>query len=282
MQTIIGTMRWGLGGEKLSEDAQIELIETAVGNGFTTFDSADIYGGYTTEAEFGNALQNSSVSREKVEIITKCGICYPSEKRPYKIKYYDTSSHHIRNSVEQSLRDLHTDYVDYLLIHRPNPLMHFEEVANTIQSLKAEQKIKHFGLSNFSVYEFEQLQKYIPLETHQISYSLTDYSPLYDGRLTQAQSMNFPIMAWSPLGSFFHGKISEELKISVKVFSEKYGCSENLILLAWICHHPAQIIPVVGTTQKERIAELSQLSEVQLEEEDWFLLLEQSRGKRVE
>ncbi len=282
MNAIIGTMRWGAWGEKLSTSEYITLIETALEHDMNCFDSADIYGGYTTEAELGKALKESQIERSAIQLISKCGICYPSEYSHYNIKYYDTSAEHIMASVTQSLKDLQTDYLDYLLIHRPNPLMNFEEMAETIEKLKSEGKIRHFGLSNFTSYDWEQVSKYTDLATHQISYSLTDYSPLFDGRMTQAQTMKFPLMAWSPLGSFYSGKISEELKISVMAFAQKYECSENLILLSWVCHHPAEVVPVIGTTKPERIAELSRLPELRLEDEDWFLLLEKSRGKKVD
>ncbi len=282
MDIIIGTMRWGQWGENLNTSEMITLIEGAISQGFTTFDSADIYGGYTTEAEFGNALQASGIARDSISIISKCGICYPSENSSYKTKFYDTSRKHIFASVEKSLKDLQTDYLDYLLIHRPDPLMNFGEIAEAVFDLQERGMVNKFGVSNFSTQEFESLESLVPIDTHQIEYSLTQPKALFDGTIQQGQLKDFPIMAWSPLGDFYSTKPSEELKISVAAFAQKYNCSENLILLAWICQNPAQIQPVVGTSRLERILELSQLSEIQLTKEEWFLLLEKSRGKRVD
>ncbi len=281
MKPIIGTMRWGQAGAKLSILEQAKLIEKSLEYGFNTFDSADIYGNYTAEKDFGFALKESGIERSKVEIISKCGICLPSENSPYKTKYYDTSASHIISSVDESLENFQTDYLDYLLIHRPSPLMNLEEIANTIVNLKDEGKILNFGVSNFTPLEYAYLNEIIGLDTNQIEFSLLHPDPLFDGTILQAQTLNIPIMAWSPLGHFFGLQTLQELKISVAVFAQKYECSESLILLSWICNNPAQIIPVVGSTQVERIKELQQLPDIQLETEEWFLLLEKSRGYKV-
>ena len=135
-------MNWGVWGKNLSEILMTELIEKSVSLGINTFDHADIYGGYTTEKSFGNALSLSKIDRESIFLISKCGIQYPSDKRPLKVKYYDYSKDHIRFSVENSLKNLKTDYLDVLLLHRPSPLMNPKEISEEIDKLKEEGKIK--------------------------------------------------------------------------------------------------------------------------------------------
>ena len=276
-------MNWGVWGKNLSEILMTELIEKSVSLGINTFDHADIYGGYTTEKSFGNALSLSKIDRESIFLISKCGIQYPSDKRPLKIKYYDYSKDHIRFSVENSLKNLKTDYLDVLLLHRPSPLMNPKEISEEIDKLKEEGKIKSFGVSNFTNSQIRFISKKIKLLWNQIEFSLTNNHPMIDGTLDYLQENNIGVMAWSPLGSFFKEKNEKQKRITIlfNELSEKYNCTHDQLLLAWILKHPANIYPVLGSTNTNRLKLAVNAIKINLEIDDWFLILKASDGKKV-
>ena len=280
---ISGTMTWGAWGAQMSPLEMQQQIERYYALGITTFDHADIYGGYTTEAEFGAAFRKTKIVRDQVQFITKCGIQMPCEARPLPIKHYDYSAKHIQRSVENSLKLLQTDYLDLLLLHRPSPMLEIEAVAQTITKLKKEGKVKTFGVSNFTPTQIQLLQKEIPPMWNQIECSLTHEIPLFDGTLDFLNAQNIGTMAWSPLGSYFKkdSKKKSRIKECLDSLCQKYNCSEDQLLLAWLLSHPSKIYPVVGTTSTERMEKALQASTVNLELTDWFLLLEASQGKVV-
>ena len=276
-------MNWGVWGKNLSEILMTELIEKSVSLGINTFDHADIYGGYTTEKSFGNALSLSKIDRESIFLISKCGIQYPSDKRPLKVKYYDYSKGHIRFSVENSLKNLKTDYLDILLLHRPSPLMNPKEISEEIDKLKEEGKIKSFGVSNFTNSQIKFISKETKVLWNQIEFSLTNNHPMIDGTLDYLQENNIGIMAWSPLGSFFKEKNEKQKRITIlfNALSEKYNCTHDQLLLAWILKHPANIYPVLGSTNPNRLKLAVNAIKINLEIDDWFLILKASDGKKV-
>ena len=276
-------MNWGVWGKNLSEILMTELIEKSVSLGINTFDHADIYGGYTTEKSFGNALSLSKIDRESIFLISKCGIQYPSDKRPLKVKYYDYSKGHIRFSVENSLKNLKTDYLDVLLLHRPSPLMNPKEISEEIDKLKEEGKIKSFGVSNFSNSQIKFFSKETKVLWNQIEFSLTNNHPMVDGTLDYLQENKIGVMAWSPLGSFFKEKNEKQKRITIlfNELSEKYNCTHDQLLLAWILKHPANIYPVLGSTNPNRLKLAVNAIKINLEIDDWFLILKASDGKKV-
>ncbi len=276
-------MNWGVWGKDLSETLMTELIEKSVSLGINTFDHADIYGGYTTEKTFGTALSLSEINRESICLISKCGIQYPSENRPLKVKYYDYSKDHIRFSVENSLKNLKTDYLDVLLLHRPSPLMNPKEISEEIDKLKEEGKIKSFGVSNFTNSQLQFISKETKVLWNQIEFSLTNNHPMIDGTLDYLQENNIGIMAWSPLGSFFKEKNEKQKRITIlfNELSEKYSCNHDQLLLAWILKHPANIRPVIGSTNQKRLELAVNAIKINLEIDDWFLILKASDGKKV-
>ena len=276
-------MNWGVWGKNLSEILMTELIEKSVSLGINTFDHADIYGGYTTEKSFGNALSLSKVDRESIFLISKCGIQYPSDKRPLKVKYYDYSKDHIRFSVENSLKNLKTDYLDVLLLHRPSPLMNPKEISEEIDKLKEEGKIKSFGVSNFTNSQIKFISKETKVLWNQIEFSLTNNHPMVDGTLDYLQENKIGVMAWSPLGSFFKEKNEKQKRITIlfNELSEKYNCTHDQLLLAWILKHPANIYPVLGSTNPNRLKLAVNAIKINLEIDDWFLILKASDGKKV-
>lgn len=281
---VIGCMSWGKWGKQFSIQEQIDLIDFCIDNGNTTFDHADLYGDYTTEAEFGNALKKANIKRDKIQLITKCGIQNPGVTRNNTVKHYDYSKNYIIWSAEQSLKNLQTDYLDTFLLHRPSPLMHPDEIAEAISKLKKEGKIKKFGVSNFTPSQIDLVQSQIKVEVNQIQFSLTENSVMANGSLDQMIEENIQPMCWSPLGSVFKETNDKTIRIRevLKTLSSKYNAKEDTLLLSWILKHPSKIAPVIGTTNKTRILNANKALELNLELEDWFLLLEAAKGKEVD
>ena len=280
---ISGTMTWGQWGKNLSTNDMATRIEAIVGLGINSFDHADIYGGYTTEAEFGSAFLASGIPRESVQFISKCGIQYPSDARPLAVKHYDYSSDHIIQSVDNSLRHLQTDYLDLLLLHRPSPLLEPEEVTKTIQKLLNEGKILDFGVSNFDPAQMGLLQRELRISWNQIQCALTHPESMSNGLIDHCQSQGIGVMAWNPLGSYFKepDRSKERLLPLLEELGLKYDSDADQLLLAWLLQHPAKIHPVVGTTEPDRFKKALEATAIQMDIQDWFRLYEASRGHRV-
>lgn len=273
---ISGAWRW----HTVSQDTVAKLIQTSLDEGITTFDHADIYGDHGNEEIFGNVLKKNPGLRNKMELVTKCGIKFSSAKRPKTwVKHYDTSKEHIVWSVENSLKMLGTDRLEALLIHRPDPLLDPTEVAEAFTQLKQEGKVLHFGVSNFTPSQFTMLQSYLsfPLITNQIEISLSRVDSLFNGDLDLLMQHRTSAMAWSPLGG---GKLMANER---EMFSKasKYNASYSQLSLAWLLKHPSTIFPVIGTTKPERIAEAAKSMEIKLDRQDWFEMLQWATGSEV-
>lgn len=285
---VFGVMKWGVWGHQLNAQQILALVEASIECGVTTFDHADIYGHYTTEADFGGALKLDPALRQQMQLVTKCGIKMVTPNRPdNKLKSYDTTTRYIIESAEQSLKNLHTDYLDLLLIHRPSPLMHPDEIAEAFTRLKQEGKVLHFGVSNFTPSQFDLVNSRIPLITNQIEASLFHLDPFLDGTLDQSLKHGLKPMAWSPLGG---GKVFTDLEdpqvVRVREVAAALGMKYNdagidQILLAWLMQHPAGIIPVVGTGRIDRLKGAVEATEIKLTQEEWFALWEASMGEEV-
>lgn len=273
---IVGAWRWNT----VSQQTVGKLIQTSLDEGMTTFDHADIYGDHSNEEIFGNILRKDAGLRNKMELVSKCGIKFNSAKRPKTwVKHYDTSKEHIKWSVENSLNMLATDHLDLLLIHRPDPLMNPSEVEEVFSQLKQEGKVLHFGVSNFTPSQFTMLQKFLPfpLVTNQIEISLSHVDSLFNGDLDLLMERNTSAMAWSPLAG---GKlIGGEREMFGK--ASKYNASYSQLSLAWLLRHPSIIFPVVGTTKFERIVEAAKALDIALDRQDWFEMLQWTTGKEV-
>lgn len=280
---ISGTMTWGLWGKKLSTSQMSVLINNCVSSGITTFDHADIYGDYTTEAEFGKAFKESGLHRDNIQLISKCGIQLISNHRPNKVKHYNYSKDYIIQSAEQSLDNLKTDYLNLFLLHRPSPLMHIDHVLEAILHLKQQGTIRAFGVSNFSVSQMQVLEPHLNICTNQIECSLTQPSALFNGVLDYAVLKQQTAMVWSPLGSYFKQKNEQTDRISEQLegLCKKYHATEDQLLFAWLLKHPSGMHPVVGTANPERLKKATESAQINLELEDWFLLLEASQGKET-
>ncbi len=276
-------MTWGSWGKKLQKNQMIELMQHCIEQNITTFDHADIYGDYSTEKDFGLAFAESGIKRERIEIISKCGIQYLGDARSNTVKHYDYSKEYIIWSAEESLKNLKTDYLDLFLLHRPSPLMHPDEIAEAISDLKKRGLIKHFGVSNFTTSQMQLVSKAMDISVNQIEFSLTQHTAMHNGSLDFMLVNNILPMAWSPLGSVFKEDTEQTRRIHKQLgeLLKKYNATEDQLLLAWILRHPANIHPVIGTTTKQRIADASRASSINLELEDWFKILVACQGHKV-
>ncbi len=276
-------MTWGKWGKNLDIKGIISLMETCLQEQISTFDHADIYGGHTTEEDFGKAFSESKIDRSAIQLISKCGIKYISENRNYDIKHYDYSEEYIIWSVENSLKNLQTDYLDVLLLHRPSPLMIVDEIANAIEKLKTQGKIKSFGLSNFTNSQTQLIQRKIKVDYNQIQFSATHHEAMTDGSLDFMQIHDIAPMCWNPLGSIFkeENDQTQRLKTLLKDLSKKYNTDEDVILLSWILQHPAGMLPVIGTTNPERIKNAMKSINLKMDLEDWFRIWTESMGTKV-
>lgn len=278
---IAGTMHWGVWGKNMNTKKRIKLIESAHDIGITTFDHADIYGNYTTEKDFGTAFSQSSLSRADCQFISKCGIAKVCENTTYKTKHYRYSASHIIESVNNSLRNLKTEYLDLLLLHRPSPLMRADEVASAVHTLMDTGKILSFGVSNFTSPQIDLLKKHLPVTVNQIEISLTHHDSMFDGQLDYCQTNNILPMSWSPLGNLKHSqdRWPSKLKSAVTTLTKKHNTSFAPLVISWLLKHPANMHPILGTTNPDRLVETQQALEIHLDEEDWFFLLEAVRER---
>jgi len=280
---ISGTMTWGEWGKKLPKNEMIKLMHHCIENDITTFDHADIYGGYTTEEDFGKAFSESSIKRDTIQLISKCGIQYMAENRNNKVKHYNLSKDYIIWSVETSLKKLQTDYLDLILLHRPSPLMHPDAISEAIEILMKQGKIRDFGVSNFTTSQMEMIHKKTSISANQIEFSVTQHTAMHDGTLDTMISNAILPMSWSPLGSVFREDTEQTRRIHKQLGAllDKYNATEDQLLLAWILKHPANIHPVIGTTNTNRITNAAKVVDIELDLEDWFLILVASQGHKV-
>lgn len=284
---IVGTMRLGKWGAQMTTPQLETFVEGCLDLGLNDFDHADIYGHYTTEADFGKLLQQRPDLRKKIQLTTKSGIKMVSDNRPeHSIKSYDSSKQHIIASAENSLKYLSTDYLDLLLIHRPDYLMDPHEIAAAFEALKAAGKVLHFGVSNFTPAQFDMLNSFTPLVNNQIEASILHLNPFEDGTLLQCQKHNIIPSAWSPLGggSIFHQSDDPKvLRIQAvgKAVAKKYDIQLDQLLMAWLLMHPAGIVPVTGTSKLERIKNAMAALDIKLSKEDWYRLWKASTGEEI-
>lgn len=282
-QIVYGIWRWD---EKTQTESEAqEVVEACLELGIDSFDHADIYNDYNNEAFFGKVMKQNPSLRSKLKIVTKCGIQLLSDKKPNTyVKHYDYSASHITTSVENSLKNLNTDYVDVLLFHRPSPLLDADEAAKALESLVASGKVKHVGVSNFTPAQFSLLQSRlsIPLVTNQIELNILHHAPLIDGSLDYLYEQKVKPMIWSPLagGSIFKNP-HLQLDEAFDKLGEKYDAGKDVLALAWLMKHPAQLIPVIGTNKIERIKAAASATQLDLELQDWFVLYETAMGNEI-
>jgi predicted oxidoreductase len=280
-QLIAGCMRWGSWGAHFTATQIQEYIMFCIENGITVFDHADIYGDYTTEADFGKALASLSLQRNSIQLITKCGIERPCDNKPnFHIKKYNTTKEYIIQQAEQSLLNLKTDCIDLLLIHRPSPLMNAEVMADAFTTLQEQGKVKAFGVSNFTISQLDYLRSYFPkLVANQIELSWKQQESLSNGLVNYHQQHKISTQAWSPLGNI--AALNEVEKNDLTVIAKKYEVDIATLLLVWLWHHPANVAAVVGTTNKERMSAAIKAQKIVMSDEDWFAILKIATQKDV-
>ena len=275
---------------RLADDADTSIkhvdakIRAALDQGITTFDQADIYGGYTAEDVMGAALKASPSLRQQMEIVTKCDIVIDAGRHAgARVKHYDTTRAHINESVNQSLIAMGTDVIDVLLIHRPDPLMDHHETGEALDALVDSGKVRAVGVSNFRPWDWNLLQSAMrhSLVTNQIELSLKEVSPFTNGDLAFHQQHGHVVMAWSPLGGGDLMTGSGELAARLDVIATRHEVDRAAVATAFLMAHPAKITPVMGTNNLERISALSDAEKVELDRQDWFYLYEAALGKEV-
>jgi predicted oxidoreductase len=261
-----------------------QLVEGCLAVGITSFDHADIYGSYQCEARFGELLRAAPALRAQLQLVSKCGIRLVAPQRPQNSRHtYDASRAHIVASVERSLRNFHTDHLDLLLLHRPDPLMDADETAAALGELVQAGKVRHVGVSNFLPAQLELLasRMSVPLVTNQVQLSVLQLAPFEDGTLAQAQRLALAPMAWSPLagGALLGGsdkasgadQRGERVRAALRsVATQLGGATLEQVALAWLLRHPARIVPVLGTGRMERVLAATRALQLTLSREQWF------------
>jgi predicted oxidoreductase len=270
----------------LDAAALARWIEEALALGVTSFDHADIYGDYQVETMFGDALASVLGLRQRLQIVTKCGIKPVSTQRPGRlINHYDSSRAHVMASVHASLKALRTDRVDLLLIHRPDLLMNPEELADTFRHLLAAGKVLHFGVSNHSVGQVDMLRKRHHLVTNQIEFSPLQMQALADGTLEQCVDLGLRPMVWSPLaqGRLLNSDAPQAQRVRQVLtdLAAARGVSMATMAYAWILRHPSKPVPITGSGRIAALREAVTALDVQVSPEDWYRVWQASMGHGV-
>jgi predicted oxidoreductase len=280
---------WRLAEWNMTSDAVVRLVHSCLDRGLSTFDHADIYGEYQCERLFGEALAQLPGLRERMQLVTKCGIRLVADVHPEtRIQHYDTSRTHIIASAEHSLQALRTDRIDMLLIHRSDPLMDADEVAEAFTRLHESGKVLHFGVSNFLPFQFDLLASRLPfpLMTNQLECSVLHLDAMLDGTLDQCQQLRIAPMAWSPFGGGRLFTSDDEQAVRVRkalqnIGDELGGASMDQVALAWLLQHPSNILPIIGTGRWDRIEQAIGAEALELSRDQWFTLWTASTGAGV-
>ena len=276
---------WRLGDDEDTSPSHVRnKISSCLHQGITSFDQADIYGGYEAEEILGNALKGSKL-RQEMEIVTKCNIVAPVGRyEGARVKYYDTSRHHIIGSVDLSLKLMGIDYIDLLLLHRPDPLMDHFETGAALDEIIASGKVRNVGVSNFKPWDWNLLQTAMKskIVTNQIELSVLAHDGFTNGDVAFHQGNNTPIMAWSPLaGGDLFLKSNKKIVRQLEIIGEKFGVEPSTIAVAWLLAHPANILPVLGTNSLARIKTISKALHVKLDRQTWFEIYTAALGREV-
>lgn len=278
---IYGFYRWHEVDNK--EKAMEKTINLCLELGINTFDHADIYGGYECEALFGNAIKKGSVKREDLVIFTKCGLLVPHASRPdIRVRHYNTSKAHILQSVDNSLKNLQTDYIDIFLLNNLDPISNLEETALTLQRLKESGKVKNIGVVNFSVFQHQLLASYLkaPIVTNHIELNLLNTTALDNGQVDYSKQRYMRPLASAPLaaGQIATGTTEQAVRVRAKLqeIGKKYGANEESLAVAWLVKLGA--LPLIGTTNEQRIRNIANAFTIDLDNQDWYELYNASRG----
>jgi len=279
---VYGFYRWI--DEDLSQAKMESIVHLCLELGINTFDHADIYGGYECEELFGRVIKNKSIKREDIVLFTKCGIKVPHPSRPeIRVKHYDTSKEHILKSLENSLRNFRTDYIDIFLLNQLDPLSNLEETALTLHKLRDSGKVRNIGVVNFSVFQHQLLSSYlrIPIVTNHIELNLLNTAAFDNGQIDYIKQKYMRPLAAAPLaeGQIANSIEKKPLLIRRKLeeLAPKYNANIESIAVAWIVKLGA--LPLIGTTNEKRIRNIARAFDMDLDKQDWYELYEASRGE---
>jgi predicted oxidoreductase len=278
-----------------SRAAGRRAIITAYEAGFTLFDTANIYCGGETERILGEVLKQVTGMRERVVIVTKCGVRFAGDPDTSAPGRYDFSAEHILASCEQSLTRLGIETIDLYLLHRPDYLADPEEVAGAFSKLKKHGKVRHFGISNFrpTLVTALQVACSMPLIAHQVEISLARLCAFTDGTLDQCLIEKITPMAWSPLAGGLIGGGATRLLPAQQAYqpgkflpvldaiAQERGIDRTVLAVAWLLKHPSRILPVIGSIKPDRITMLARAADIELSREEWYRLLIAARGERL-
>jgi len=280
---------WRLQEWNLTNNELLKRTKQSIDLGITTFDHADIYGNYNCEKLFGDALNLDKGIRNDIQIITKCGIKLVSDKFPSrKLKSYDYSFDHIISSVENSLKNFHTDYIDVLLLHRPSPFFNPEDVAKAFSQLKKQGKVRSFGVSNFNSQQFEMLSTYVEEEliTNQVEISPYSLEHFENGNIDYFLTKKIKPMAWSPLGGghIFNPTNSKGQRLlnTLKEVTNELSIKDiDTLIYSWILNHPSSIIPIVGSGKIDRLKNAVTALDIEIPSELWQKIYVASLGEEL-
>ena len=277
---------WRLADWQWTPQQRLAWIEANLDIGVSSFDHADIYGGYSVEALFGQALALRPALRSRLQLVSKCGIKLVTPARPgHQVKHYDSSAAHVRASVDQSLQALRTDHLDLLLIHRPDALTDFDELADTFEALRREGKVRCFGVSNFAPHQLAPLHRRIALATHQIELSPLHLDPLHDGVLDQCQDLGLRPMIWSPLagGRVFTAddERARRLRHTLQAMADELGLSVTTLVIAWVLRHPSRPLPILGSRRIEVARDAMAALALRMDAQQWWRIWTAATGREV-
>ena len=279
---VYGFYRWS--GSNVNDEKMEKMISLCLELGINTFDHGDTYGDYTCEEIFGSVFKRSGIKRESIVLFTKCGINVPHAARPdFRVKHYDTSREHILNSLENSLRNLRTDYIDVFLLNQLDPLSNLEETALTLEKLKDSGKIKNVGVVNFSVFQHQLLSSYlrIPIVTNHIELNLLNTSAFDNGQVDYIKQKYMRPLATSPLAEGKIANSNEKIPLRIRgkleEFAGKYNSHFESVAIAWLVKLGA--LPLIGTTDEQRIKNIAEAFKINLDRQDWYELYAVSRGE---
>lgn len=288
---VYGCMRISGDNSPADRDKGRQAILAAIEAGYTHFDHADVYGGGACETLFGEVLNELPRLREQLLITGKCGIRVPGDPNAGDPKRYDFSRQYIISSVEGILQRLGVDYLDLLLLHRPDFLFSPQDVAGTFRFLQETGKVRSFGVSNFRPSQVSMLQKYcsMPLVANQVEVNIDNLDALSNGTLDQCQELNISPMAWCPLGGVVYpawgNNLSEaqsnRVRAELEWQAKKYDTAHWIVMLAWLLKHPAGLLPIIGSTRPSRIRAAGKSLELEYTAVDWYRLLQARNGQEV-
>lgn len=271
---IYGFWRWDESASTSTAEME-RIIQTCLELGINTFDHSDVYGGYQCETLFGKAIHQRSFRREDVVLFTKCGVLLPHVSRPaVRVRYQDTSAAHITQSVDNSLRNLQTDYIDIFLLDGLDVLANLEEAALALERLRISGKIRNIGVANFSVFQHQLLASYlrIPIVTHHIELNLLNTTALDNGQFDYIKQRYMRPLASAPLagGRIENGTDELAIRLNLKLteIGARYGANVESVAVAWLIKLGA--LPLIGTRQESRIRHIVDAFNIDLDPQDWY------------